>query len=192
MTDEVLDGIECKKITCTNPENKNSATYWIAPALGSSIIRIDCDDNEGCVDSTVLQVAKDTRSGIWLPTSSKFTRIAQGKLEISEELRIEVLSLNQSLDLSYFTPQKMEVPVGTLTIMMPESTEQNYFWDGEKIVGENGSVFENTGERNHFSNIRLFLIAVGLAMVSVACFWKFMACREKQKETPSLPNVTDK
>ncbi|MDR0705650.1 MAG: hypothetical protein LBF88_11760 [Planctomycetaceae bacterium] len=128
------------------------------------------------MDLTELQVAKDAKSGIWFPVSSHFTRLYQGKLELSEKLKIEIISLNQSLDISYFTPEKMEVPVGTFVTLPPESTMQNYYWDGEKIVGENGSVFDTrkSDKENRSTRLRVLLIAAGLAMISIACFRKYL------------------
>ncbi|MDR1384026.1 MAG: hypothetical protein LBJ67_09310 [Planctomycetaceae bacterium] len=183
MVDETLGDVECKKISCKNPKSGSIAVYWIAPSLGYSIIRFECEDKEG-LDLTELQVAKDAKSSIWFPVSSHFTRLHQGKLELSEKLKIEIISLNQSLDISYFTPAKMEVPAGTFVMMPPESTMQNYYWDGEKIVGESGSVFDmrKSNKENRFTRLRVLMVAAWLALISIACFRKYINYKKKFKQ----------
>jgi hypothetical protein len=56
------------------------------------------------------------------------------------------------------------------------------FWDGKKITGESESNMIILPTRGHA--FRYFLIAAGLALISVACLFKYFELTKKNRRPP--------
>jgi hypothetical protein len=177
MTDDILNGIPCKKVSFEHIRSNAKADYWIVPEMGYSIIRLACKTGDGTgEEETNLQLKKDEASGIWFPSFSKWERFMNKELTDSEELQIEVVSFNKKLDHSYFTPSTMNIPVGTVAIIDPLSAYQNYFWDGEKVTDESGTELVDSWDMtsNTFSRrFHLFLSACGFIMIGMILLLKY-------------------
>jgi hypothetical protein len=184
MTDDILNGIPCKKISFEHIRSHAKADYWIVPEMGYSVIRLACKTNDGISEEeTNLQLKKEESSGIWFPSFSKWERFVNKELTDSEELQIEVVSFNKKLDHSYFTPSTMNVPAGTVAIISPLSAYQNYFWDGEKVVDESGTELVDSWDmtNNTFSlRFRLFILACGFVLIGIALLLKYFSRRNRK------------
>ncbi|MDR2437875.1 MAG: hypothetical protein LBE12_00705, partial [Planctomycetaceae bacterium] len=82
------------------------------------------------------------------------------------------------LEPNLFNEKGLNLPIGTLVMMDPEPAADTFTWDGEKIVGLSGATLEPVipTRSNAF---RYFLIAAGLALISVACLFKYFELRKK-------------
>jgi hypothetical protein len=105
------------------------------------------------------------------------------KLIFSANLAIEVVSFNKPLDPKLFDERGLDLPVGTLVLMDPEPVPDTYTWDGEKIVGLSGATLEpDTSTRSNAFNY--FLMAAGLALISLGCLFKYFELVKKNRQPP--------
>jgi hypothetical protein len=184
MTDDILNGIPCKRVSFEYIRTNAKADYWIVPEMGYSIIRLACKTGDGTgEEETNLQLKKDEPSGIWFPASSKWERFENKELTDSEELQIEVVSFNKKLDHFYFTPSTMNVPAGAVVIIPPLSAYQNYFWDGEKVVDESGTEF--VGDlgisTNKISSRRFYLFLSGCGFIVIGIILLLKSLKNSRK-----------
>jgi hypothetical protein len=207
VQDDTLNGIKCKKFSYVHPNYGIKCTYWIADSKGYSVLRMESKSYDGTFDEsrinyapnceheyvksaygylhniTAVEVAEYKNSGLWFPVSMNFERRdAHGKLHCSEQYTITVHSLNESLDPKFFELAGMNIPAGTDIMKLPESSDDNFYWDGKKIVSEFGKTSfgsHATASPTKISPLRLLIIIIGLAMISMACFFKYLAYRKK-------------
>ncbi|MDR3109557.1 MAG: hypothetical protein LBU65_07720 [Planctomycetaceae bacterium] len=179
MEDVVLNGLNCKKISTEYIKTGASVCYWIVPEKGYSIVRIEGKTKEGAVEWTELDVEKDAASGLWFPMASRMEQWNNDKLVWSEKLKIDVISLNQKIDLAYFTPQTMNVRVGAAVIMPPISNEKFLFWNGENIVDENGTVYPYIFKGEDGRQKRLIVCSVLSAVIGLILLRQYF--REKKR-----------
>jgi len=192
-SDEELRGIPCKKFEYTHSRLGTVVKYWIAPSHGYSVIRIESfhdgvprtfpqEPNDPMTDCTDLDVLEYKNTGLWFPISMKFTRTNEKtkKIELSENYSIRIISLNDAIGSDVFTMKGMNIPVGTYVMQLPESIEDNYFWDGHEIKGERGSVF-STPDKNRYTLLRTILILAGLGLICAACISKYQQIRQSQE-----------
>ncbi len=183
MSDDVIDDISCKKISFID-ERDYPVTIWIAPELGYNMIRCETwSDKNGFRNTVSLKIEKHKESGIWFPVSYVADEFENGKPYSHSDIRIEVISFNKSFPTEIFTPKGMGVPVGTRVYINPSPVEvDNFFWDGNMIRGEFGTVFvtnvDSFGKR--YFNLRLLMIASGLALVCAACYFKYVTYRKEK------------
>jgi hypothetical protein len=181
MTDDVIDGIACKRISFRN-QRQHSCLVWIAPKLGYNPIRFDSwNDERGFRNTVNLKIEKHKESGIWFPVSSIRDELYQGKPYTHSEDKVEIITFNKPIPIETFGPKGMNTPVGTRVYVFPSpNLADNFFWDGEKIAGEFGTVLEPI-ETPPNNASRYFFIACGLALISVACLLKYFELgRRKQ------------
>ncbi|MGL6194518.1 MAG: hypothetical protein ACRC2T_06810, partial [Thermoguttaceae bacterium] len=194
MTDEILDGVSCKKISFLDKQ-QTPVCVWIAPDKGYSILRLEEDSEKFNFHTRMeVNVAQDESSGIWFPTKCVCIETDNaGKVNHRYEINVKAVSLNSKINDDIFSPKTMNVKVGATVTKIDAEDEAsgNWIWDGKDIIYRDGTTLGNIRERGK-GLFRYFLITTGLAMISVACFWKYIMYREKQKETPPVPNVADK
>jgi hypothetical protein len=192
MSDDIIDDKKCYKISFSllkHPE-ENMMSIWICPELGYNPLKFEIDfpnlktinyykgKQRGTFD---IEVSNNNNKKIWFPKKIS-CRAMHGehldKLISSRNLAIEVVSFNKSLDPKLFDERSLDLPVGTLVLIDPEPAPDTYTWDGEKIVGLSGATLEPVipTRSNAF---RYFLIAAGLALISVACLFKYFELRKK-------------
>jgi hypothetical protein len=188
MTDDVIDGIACKKISCMrkigNQNFYRNMIVWIAPEYGYNPIRfLSWNEERGFRYTANLKIEKHKESGIWFPVSYIEDEMADGKPYSHDEYQVQIFSLNKKLPKETFTPKGIKVPIGTRVYIYPPPAVDNFFWDGEKIAGEFGTVLEPT-EVPPNNATRYFFIACGLALISLACLFKYFELRKKKKHPP--------
>ncbi|MDR1480883.1 MAG: hypothetical protein LBJ00_18315 [Planctomycetaceae bacterium] len=205
VQDDTINGVYCKKFCYYNHESGSRLSYWIAPSKGYSVIRAETKSNDnGCDMSkinyvsnrdredmiaqykyiysvTSVDVAEYKNTGIWFPISMNYERgDGNGEIHNSEKYAITVHSLNESLDPKIFGLAGMDVPVGTYVMLVPDSGDDNYYWDGKKVAGEYASRFADQGGGGVVSFfVRMLLIITGLAMISMFFFLQYLAYRRK-------------
>jgi hypothetical protein len=189
MEDDEIVGIKCKKISYVyrHQDDPSKITmyhrFWVAPEQGYSILRKEGEPGDhSFLDRTDVTVTKHEKTGLWVPVMSKFERIAEkdGKkfIKRSEYLTLEYLSLNENIPDETFTPATINIPVGRAVHIVPAPKEP-MFWDGEKITSESGVAFASVIIPSHGNAFRYFLIAAGLALISIACLFKYFELRKK-------------
>ncbi|MDR1384891.1 MAG: hypothetical protein LBJ67_13745 [Planctomycetaceae bacterium] len=143
MTDDTIEGIACKKISFLD-HRQNSCVIWIATELGYNPIRFDSwNDEKGFRNTVNLKIEKHKESGIWFPVSSIGDELYKGKPYSHTEDRVEIISFNKPFPIETFGLKEMNAPVGTrVYIVPPPNPADNFFWDGEKIASEFGTVLE--------------------------------------------------
>jgi hypothetical protein len=189
MEDDIVRGEPCYKISFSkidHPEKNNNIVVWISPNYGYNPLKFEFffPDIPGTQKTIVnLEVNKDKKSGIWFPTTQKTTVFRNNKIFYQHTEEIEVISLNKKLDPNLFNEKGLNLPIGTLVMMDPEPAHDTYTWDGEKIVGLSGATLEPIILPTRSNTFRYFLIAAGLALISVACLFKYFELRKKT-QTP--------
>jgi hypothetical protein len=189
MEDDEIDGVKCKKISYVIPSISNPSKIssfhriWIAPEQGYSILRHEGEPGDhSFLDRTDVTVTKHEKTGLWVPVKSKFERTAEkdGKkfIKRSEYLTLEYLSLNENIPDEVFTPAAMNIPAGRSVHIVPAPKEPT-FGDGNKITNESETAFASVILPSRGNAFRYFLIAAGLALISVACLFKYLELRKK-------------
>ncbi|MDR2409678.1 MAG: hypothetical protein LBE13_16425 [Bacteroidales bacterium] len=180
ITDDVWDKIPCKKITYTF-EGLGHSHCWIDPSKGYSVLRFEqaTFDNTRR-EYTDLQVKEYKNTGIWYPCYCIFERYENKDLIISEEMDIEVISINEPIDDKYFSLASLNVPVGTM-VADPELGSGNYVWDGKEVVSENfyryGSGISPISPKSRY----FMLLAINLLIIGLYCFWKYYQIGNNKK-----------
>jgi hypothetical protein len=184
MEDDIVRGEPCYKISFSKIKHpdKNNIAIWISPSHGYNPLRFEFffPDIPGTKKSIIdLEVNKDKKSGIWFPATQRTTILQNEKLLYQCNTKIEVISLNKKLDPNLFNEKGLNLPIGTIVMMNPEPAPDTYTWDGEKIVGLRGATLEPDipTRSNAFP---YFLIAAGLALISIACLFKYFELRKKK------------
>jgi hypothetical protein len=184
MTDDVIDSVACKKISCMrkigNQNFYRNMIVWIAPEYGYNPIRfLSWNEERGFRYTANLKIEKHKESGIWFPVSYIEDEMADGKPYSHDECQVQIFSLNKKLPKETFTPKGINVPIGTRVYIYPPPAVDNFFWDGEKIAGEFGTVLEPT-EMPKNNATRYFFIACGLALISLASLLKYFEWHKKK------------
>jgi hypothetical protein len=171
MIDDIYTGIPCKKIIYSSVYAASSA--HIAPSKGYSVLRIEIRSPDGeFYEYTDLKVKEYKNSEIWYPYYSKSERYINEERTISEELDIEVISINESIDDKYFSLASLNVPVGTM-VADPEQGSGNYVWDGQEVISENwyryGSGISPRSPKSRY----FMLLAINLLIIGLYFLWKY-------------------
>ncbi|MDR2440303.1 MAG: hypothetical protein LBE12_13165 [Planctomycetaceae bacterium] len=193
MSDDMIGDKKCYKISFSllkHPE-ENVMSIWICPELGYNPLKFEIEfpdlktinyykgRQNGIFD---IEVSNNNNKKIWFPKKIS-CRAMHGenldKLISSATLAIEVVSFNKPLDPKLFDDRGLDLPVGTLVLIDPEPAPDTYTWDGEKIVGLSGATLEPIVIPPRNNAFRYFLIAAGLALISVACLFKYFELRKK-------------
>ncbi|MDR0703502.1 MAG: outer membrane lipoprotein-sorting protein [Planctomycetaceae bacterium] len=178
IVDETCNGIPCKKITYIL-DNRPYSHCWIAPSKGYSVIRFEIRSTDGIYyEYTDLKVQEYKNSGIWYPYYSKFERYENNELTISEEMDIDVISINEPIDDKYFSLASLNIPPGTM-VADPELGRGNYVWDGKEVVSEDfyryGSGIPQQSPRSRY----FVLLAINLLIIGIYFLWKFHSTKIK-------------
>jgi hypothetical protein len=178
IVDDIYNEIPCKKITYIF-DNQPYSHCWIAPTNGYSVLRFEIRSADGVYhEYTDLKVKEYKNSGIWYPYYSKSERYANNELIISEEMDIEVVSINEPIDDKFFSLASLNVPVGTM-VADPELGSGNYVWDGKEVISENwyryGSGISPRSPKSRY----LTLLAINLLIIGLYCLWKYHKIKNK-------------
>ena len=174
MSDDVLNDIECKKLSFVS-DGGLPTRVWVAPAMGYSVVRMEHDwksKSHDYLDRTDVVVEEYQDTGIWFPVSAGWQRIQDSKVTtMRETVEVEILSLNEPLDPKFFSIADLNVPVGTFVNRRPYSG--SFVWDGEQVVDEKSAELldERVDERvdeSGASGRRLALLATAL-LLAVLC-----------------------
>jgi hypothetical protein len=195
VTDELLNGVPCKKIEYTHAKYGSVRTYWIAPSLGYSVIRMmvyyDGIPRESTqelsapmTNCTDVEVSEYKNTGLWFPKTMNFVRTnkATEEIELKQEFNINIVSLNERIAPEIFTLKALNMPAGTPVMLMPESIDNNYFWDGYDIKSEFGVPYAKSDEPKSHSFLRTILILIGLGLICAACIAKYIELRQNNKK----------
>jgi hypothetical protein len=177
ILDDIYCEVPCKKIIYSSDYGK--AFVQIAPSKGYSALRIEIRSPNGeYYEYTDLKVQEYKKTGIWYPFYSKLERYENNELTLSEEMDIEVISINEPIDDKYFSVASLNVPPGTM-VADPELGSGNYVWDGKEVVSENfyryGSGIVPPSSRSRY----LMLLAINLLIIGLYCLWKYYKTKNK-------------
>jgi hypothetical protein len=181
MTDDILNGIECKKVLCF--KEGYYLAVWFAVKCGYSPIQMESESKQyKILDRTTVDVTRyNESSDLWVPVHSVVERFEDGKLYRRTEYTIAVYSLNEPLDPKVFTPEGLDVPVGTSVEMTSAADKKMLLWDGKKAVttGELSIAQMQEEKTVRFNRGRYLLIASGLALICSVCLYKFFTLRKQ-------------
>jgi hypothetical protein len=180
IVEESINGIPCKKISSEHPNGAVTIT-WIVPAQGYSVLRMRMSSaDNSLVDQADYTVAEYKNSGIWFPTISEYKRMRNGNIESFQNLSVQVVSLNEPLPADIFNPKSFDVPLGKTAYTAGKKSIGKLYWDGNKIANENETVLNSIPIPSRGNAFRYFLIAAGLALISIACLFKYLELRKKK------------
>jgi hypothetical protein len=186
MIDEYINGELCYKIMFSFIWNEeNHCSIWVAPQKGYNPICFELYLHDKKQTSLLnIDVKKDQDSGIWFPASMQ-TKLTQDNTTLYHgTINVEIISLNKKLNPDLFNEKGLDLPVGTLVLMDPEPpASDTYTWDGEKIVGLSGATLEPFVIPARSNAFRYFLIAAGLALISIACLFKYFELRKRNQNS---------
>lgn len=109
--------------------------YWIDTSQGNSPVRCMRSLRGVVQTSDCLYLSKD---GHWLPRSVEYTRTEQGKVMHREIATVEYLSFNEPLPANVFSPESLNIPLGTAVNWEAENVEPpgprgSLYWKGDGI-----------------------------------------------------------
>jgi hypothetical protein len=136
MTDDFLNDTECKKILYVNEKDEYHFAVWIAPQYGYSPIRMESQTKKySLFDSTTVEVRRYKDTDLWVPVKATVQRLENGELFQKTDYTISIYSINEPLDPKLFTPELLDIPVGTPVEMYPNpSTHQRRFGDDKNVT----------------------------------------------------------
>lgn len=195
-TEENFQGLVCKKITYTDTKTGVEYTYWIAPSCGYGIVRMQSyydgnprssnqEKTPPMTNFTEIKLSEHKNSGIWFPAAMKFVCTSGKKVDISQDFKIKTIALNEKIDPNHFTLKGLDIPVGTVVMKGRESIEDNFFWDGNQIQSERGTMLAEAALPEQYRLFRVILIVVGLGLICAACISKYIELRRKRQEKQS-------
>jgi hypothetical protein len=185
MEDDIVKGEPCYKISFSlidHPEKNNNVIVWLSPNCGYNPLKFEFffPDIPGTQKTIIdIEVNKDKNSGIWFPATKKTDVFRSEKLFYQCYEKIEVISLNKKLDSKIFNEKGLNLPIGTLAMIDPEPFHGTFIWDGENIVSLSGATLDPFVTPPRSNVFRYFLIAAGLALISIACLLKYFELRKK-------------
>jgi hypothetical protein len=195
MSDDMIDDKKCYKISFSFMERKeeNVMSIWICPELGYNPLKLEMNftvsesDYKGKQKTIFdIEVSNNNNKKIWFPKKINCRAMRGENLDNlfrSANLAIEVVSFNKRLDPKLFDERGLDLPVGTLVLIDPEPAPDTYTWDGEKIVGLSGAMLEPSVIPIRSNVFRYFLIAAGLALISIACLLKYFELRKRNQNS---------
>ncbi|MDR2441741.1 MAG: hypothetical protein LBE12_20470, partial [Planctomycetaceae bacterium] len=137
MTDEILNGISCKKITYILKKGDAYVSFWLAVDCGYSPIRAETKTTSSkFYRCTSVDVSRYKDTDLWIPAHVIEEYAPTGDPYRKTEYTITVYSINESLDPKIFTLEGLNIPVGTPVDMHPDPKHLPRLWDGKKVVTE--------------------------------------------------------
>jgi hypothetical protein len=186
MTDDVLNGVACRKIQFdwTLGNSDRTSAIWITPEQGYNPIRFESwNHGTGFKQNVDIKIEKHKESGIWFPISYVADEWYKGKLYSHDECRLEIFSFNKPLPEETFTLKGIGAPIGTrIYVYPPINVEDNFYWDGEKVTGEFGTSAEPIEPPKNNNHFIVFVIAFNLAFISIVCFLWYLKLRRKNRQ----------
>lgn len=108
---------------------------WIAPAKGNMVSRIEAsglNDGKPWVYSIESELRSDAASGVWYPARLTHKRVAAGKTEVEETVKVLHAEFNKPIDPVIFTLEGFKLPVGVPVLTAGRNRPD--YWDGSKVV----------------------------------------------------------
>lgn len=130
---DTVDGQPCVRISYQFRPGA-TVTYWIAPALGHSVIQID-SLGEKWLTRTTLRPKRHEASGVWFPDYVESVTKEKDKLTRQTTSTVTVRTINQAIDPSRFDVSAFGLPVGTTISRMPPDGKSR-FWTGTELVDD--------------------------------------------------------
>ncbi|NQT14623.1 MAG: hypothetical protein HQ582_17835 [Planctomycetes bacterium] len=170
MSDDIVDGIKCKKISFVS-EGGLPSRVWVAPDMGPSVVRMEQEwkaKSHNYFYRTDVVVEEYRNTGIWFPVSAEWRQSQDGNdSTMREAVQVEILSLNEPLDPKFFTIADLNVPAGSFVNKRPSTA--NHIWDAEQVVNENSAeLLDQRGDENGTSGRRIALLGTAL-LLAVLC-----------------------
>lgn len=131
-----LDGYQCNIVSFQKADVGCSARVWIAPELGSNVVRMTAEfDADGVhyVDDCRTTLSQDARTGNWFPSQTRYQRSEGGKVTVEETVDVEVDWLNRPIPAHLLEISSMGVPPHTPATFMYEHRGR-FEWDGDEVA----------------------------------------------------------
>jgi len=173
------EGQKAWKVSFTYTPVEAVVTYWAVPSWGYSIVRMFVpwkSENGSANEDSIQCSVQQTRNGIWFPKTVRYRRLTNGTAALSEDLEIEVMSVNEPIDRRMFGPETMNVPPDTVVTMMPAVLGTDMKWDGKKLVvmSEDEKIrlmFPGPKKSDAGRRIGLLVVSGILAAIGGAVMW---------------------
>jgi hypothetical protein len=179
-------GIDSWRIDFKYTEVSLATLYslWIDKSDASRVICAESRfnlDEEGNKILFIDRVESETekfKNKIWFPTKLKYRRTENGKVTMSSDTAIKVISLNEPLPPNIFSPKGVDFLKPGTPVMWAlgrdKPAEGNLEWDGEKIVPieTKGKVVAEPSGSN--IKVRIFFVLFGIAMIFIGVGIKFL------------------
>jgi prepilin-type N-terminal cleavage/methylation domain-containing protein/prepilin-type processing-associated H-X9-DG protein len=185
---ELLAGVDCVRVSYNDPDS-GKVTYWIAPALGPSVVRIELK-GEFISRRVSTTNKRHEPSGLWFPVSYEVLEFApDGKLTERITSPVRVISINAPIDPKRFTVAGIGLPADTVVLGVPPQ-EETMFWNGSQLLPWEGQGASLPVIPQGSSKRKWFLrAAVVLAALAVICLSSFYLMRRRR---PVPPKPIDK
>ena len=199
-TSTTLNGIDCWKVEYISSDDRTVRT-WIAPGMGFGVLRMEVqfEDSAGVpfLSRSDCTLAQDKVSGIWFPHLFSYRRHVRGKVEIEEDLEVQVVSLNQALDPKLFTLEGIDcLPSGEQVSWVsntPAPASGYLIWNGRELVSGTPPAIPRLDQPQRGGNsLLIFIIAVLCAVAAAFCAWRYFktkprSVREGQAQSTNEP-----
>jgi hypothetical protein len=134
--DDVLDGVPCFKVSRTLLNGLRSHV-WIDRDRPGAVLRVDTEfdrpDDGHYLFTVRSEYPESSSQGAWYPRSCRFVASRNGEPFAEEESRVEIKSLNSTIDQGLLTLAGMGIRPGTGINQMPPEVPGLLQWDGKTI-----------------------------------------------------------
>ncbi|MCY2952218.1 MAG: hypothetical protein NTU53_09615 [Planctomycetota bacterium] len=157
----------------------SQVAYWAVPSYGYSIVRMEKtwkSDLTGPHSDAVQCTVQHVRDDIWFPKTVHYVGTMGGKQVRQQDLDIEVVSVNRSIDPRLFEPITLNVPPDTLVARVPRNPRGTLIWNGKEVVvaTEEDIVRQMAGVRSGSTLRRMILLGISLlfAIAGGVVLWR--------------------
>ncbi|MDR1959820.1 MAG: hypothetical protein LBQ54_12385 [Planctomycetaceae bacterium] len=185
LTQENYNGVLCKKVSFYTPLDDGIMTqeYWISETQGNSIRKIvhisDMIEESDYDEILEVDVAQESNTGIWYPSSWKYERNNDHKPRTREEGAVKNVVFNKPLPEHLFKMKTISIiPKGTRVIWsaksVPPPDEGKLIWDGENIISSGKYGLKLINEKKNGSRVvRIILVnVIGLSAIAASIFFR--------------------
>lgn len=170
ITPDNYEGYHAWKIRFATDVNGAEMTcdVWVVPDWDWAMGRCQTSwKEEG--SETQYRYAEHVRAGAWFPSRIVSRSFYKGALRVTEEVSVEVRSLNEPIPADVFTPKGFGVPAGTRVRLLPSVDEwtSRREWNGEQIVPVSRDSMDASSEQLTKGNRGWLRIALGVILAAM-------------------------
>jgi len=113
ITEDVLDGVSCRRLAWEFPESQMAMTIWVSPSQGHLIRKLQFFLRGQVVREWTARLKEYEKGLFWYEEVEERQTKSDGSFISHQTVRVTSLTLNASVDDKLFTLDGLDLPVGT-------------------------------------------------------------------------------